>query len=93
MSRVSDRKKEKIKEEILRVLYDNSPVAISTSSIANEIIRDNEFILGLLKDMERVGLVRGIRQDRNIKKKKVRIRWRMSNKAFKQYQEILARFK
>ena len=86
MSRLSDEKKNRIKEEILRVLYENSPKAMPTFFISNAVIRDNEFVLGLLKDMEGVGLIDGLR--RKGEQKKIRVLWRMAGKTFREYQKL-----
>ena len=83
MSKISDKKREKIKEEILRVLYENSPRGLSTSFVAEEIIRDNEFVLVLLKEMQKMGFVVGLKS--KYSKKKVRFKWRLSDKVFKGY--------
>jgi hypothetical protein len=87
MSRLSDKKRQKIKEEVLRVLYESSPLAISTFRVSEEVIRDNEFILGLIKEMERSGLVVGLRKNKG--GKKMRVKWRLSDKAFKGYRDLL----
>lgn len=87
MSMVSDKKKGRIKEEILRVLYDKSPVAVSTCFVANEVIRDNEFVLTLLEEMEKVGFVMGLRG--GCEGKNIRVRWRLSDNAFRGYQKVL----
>ena len=49
MSKISDGKKEKIKEEILRVLYEIYPEFKYTYQISDLILRDDEFTLNLLK--------------------------------------------
>ena len=49
MSRLSKDKIKKIKEHILSVIYDNHFQPLYTSNIAEEMIRDEEFILRLLK--------------------------------------------
>ena len=87
MSKVSDRKKDKIKEDILRVLYEKSPMAISTFSVADEIVRDNEFVLVLLKEMEKIGLVKGLKSKSAVKRK--RVKWRLSDKAFSSYKKLM----
>lgn len=89
MSKLSDAKKNRIKEEILRVLYENSPKAMPTFFVANAVIRDNEFVLGLLEEMEGVGLVEMLKAKKEQKKKR-RI-WRLTNKAFKEYQRLMGK--
>ena len=49
MSNISQIKKERLKEEILRIAYENHPAFLYTYQIAEQLIRDDEFILNLLK--------------------------------------------
>jgi hypothetical protein len=91
MSKLSNKKRERIKEEVLRVLYENSPKALFTSYIANEVIRDNEFVLSLMKEMERLGVVEGVKSRGNKSvKKKIRTRWRLTNRAFEEYKKLIS---
>ena len=67
MSNISEKKKEKLKEEILSLLFSSSPNALYTSRVAEEIIRDEEFTLALLEDLYKKNLVKKI--DKNNKGK------------------------
>ena len=100
MSKISDKKKIKICEEILRVLYDTSPKDLSTYHIANEVLRDNEFVLGLLRSLEERSVIVGLSKvnkgkmgesvfKATKKSKKKRIVWRMTDRSFKEYQNLL----
>ena len=51
MPKLSDKKKEKISEHILSVLYEQFPKSLFTSDIASEIARDEEFTKKLLSDL------------------------------------------
>ena len=57
MVRLSDWTKDRLKEDILAVLYEYYPKAIATSRIAYEIRRDKEFVKRLLLDMQKAGFV------------------------------------
>ncbi len=84
---ISDQKKEKISEQILSYLYSIFPKQIFISEIAKELARDEEFIKYLLKDLEKKGLV--IKIDKNSQgiKYSLRLRWRISNKAYEIYKK------
>ena len=58
MSRISERNISKIKEYIIRVLYDEYPQAIYSNYISKQEARDHEFIMKLLKELENNGIVK-----------------------------------
>ena len=85
MPKLSEKKKSKISEHILSVLYDNFPKPMFTSKIASEIARDEEFrkrLLFELKDKQLTILI-----DKNSLGLKYlrRARWRLSNKVQEAY--------
>ena len=84
MSRISQRGIEQLKANILRTLYDESPRALSASKIASLEIRDKEFILRLLKEMEKKEIVKNI--SAHFSRKKT---WTMTEHAYKKYKELL----
>jgi predicted transcriptional regulator with HTH domain len=86
MPRISTQKIEKIKEQILFYLYTTSPKQVFTSKIAAELARDEEFIKKLLIELENQQLVNKISKNSKGKNYKVRLRWRISNKAYEAYQ-------
>ena len=51
--KISDKKKEKISEQILAVLYSNNPKPLFTYKIAQEIARDEEFVKQLLLELKK----------------------------------------
>ena len=61
--RISKDKIQKIKENILAVLYSKSPQAVFTSDIALEIARDEEFIKKLVLEMEKERLVFAVKKN------------------------------
>lgn len=84
MSKIRDESIEKIQSNILRILYDESPKSISANKIAGIEIRDKQFILRLLKDLERKRLVKNVARD--FMKKSF---WVMTERAYKKYEELL----
>lgn len=87
MSRISQEKIKKIKEEILALLYNKFPHPLFTAQIAKELARDEEFIKKILLDLEKLGLVKKI----NEKKGKIFVRktlWQLTEKAYKAYKNI-----
>jgi len=82
MSKISEKKKDKIKGEILRVLYENFPSLLFTNKIAEEIARDNEFVLKLLNEMEDLKWVK--------KNKKIaRTKWGLTLDIYNQYGDMV----
>ncbi len=86
MSKISLEKEARIKEEILRILYDSYPKFYYTSSISYEVLRNNEFVLRLMNEMMKGGLVSFIceRGGRGMRKK-----WCLKNDVFEKYKELL----
>ena len=84
MSKVSLRGVEQLKANILRILYDESPQAISAPEIALLEIRDKEFILRLLKEMEKKNVVKNVSSHFTRKSS-----WTMTDKAYSKYKELL----
>ncbi|MEK6835577.1 MAG: hypothetical protein AABX55_00975 [Nanoarchaeota archaeon] len=87
MSQISQEKKEKIKEEILRVLYESYPEFMYTYNIADSIIRDNEFSLALLKELQKNNLIIHIEESKG---NKVKRKWCLTNLAYNKYKELLS---
>ncbi len=82
MSKIGEEKRRKIKEEILRILYENNLKGVWTYQIADYVIRNNEFVLKLLRELEGEGLVKEVSGNR------VRKRWRMDDRAYKIYRRL-----
>ena len=82
---ISEFKKEKIKEDILRILYDNFPKMMWTFEIAEEIIRDDEFCLKLLKDLKNKKLVNLSEESKG---GKVKRRWGMVKGVYEEYGKL-----
>jgi hypothetical protein len=86
--KISKGKIDKIKENILAILYSKSPQAIFTADIANETARDEEFMKKLLLEMEKEKLIFAIKKNNNGIKYLRRIRWRLSSQIFEAYDKI-----
>ena len=61
--KISEKKKEKIYEQILALLYSVFPKAIFTLNIAEEIARDEEFVKSLLLNLKKKELVVEIKKN------------------------------
>jgi predicted transcriptional regulator with HTH domain len=88
MPQISEEKRKKISEQILYHLYSIFPKQIFTSDVAREMARDEEFTKKILIDMEKKGLI--VKIDKNPKgiKYELRLRLRISNKAYSAYSQM-----
>lgn len=87
MPPISKQKREKISEQILAHLFEQSPNAIFTSKIAESTARDEEFTKSLLQELEKNKLVIKIKKNPSGVDYKRRERWRLSNSAFEVYKK------
>ena len=85
MPKISTQKREKISEHILANLFGNSPEALFTNKIAQEIARDEEFTKTLLQELEKKKLIIQINKNSQGVLYKKRQRWRLSNTTFEVY--------
>lgn len=85
MPAISDKKREKIIEQVLYYLFSCSPDSRFTSDIAKEIARDEEFIKSLLEHMKTKGLVSLVNKNSDGLLYKKRQRWRLSNEVYSLY--------
>ena len=85
MSKVSDEKKEKLKEEVLRVVYESYPTFLYTYQVADSLIRDDEFILDLLKELKGNNFLTCLEETtgNNIKRK-----WGLKKEVYEKYKEL-----
>ncbi len=83
--KISEKKKEKISEQILSLLYSVSPKLLFTSNIAQEIARDEEFIKRLLLEIKEKNLVVEIKKNPKGISYLRRSRWRISDAAYQVY--------
>ena len=83
--KISEKKREKISEQILAVLYSASPKLLFTSYIAEEIARDKEFTKKLLQELKGKGLVTVVKLNPKGIPYTKRLRWKMSDRAYQVY--------
>jgi len=84
---ISQKKKDKIAEQILHHLFEISPSSAFTNKIAETIARDEEFVKAILEDLEKKSLI--VLVDKNPKgiKYEKRQRWRLSSQAYEVYKK------
>lgn len=85
MPQISQKKQDKIQEQILHYLFSISPNPMFTSKIAQEIARDEEFTKALLIELKSKDLIIEINKNPSGADYIRRQRWRLSNKAFTAY--------
>lgn len=85
--RISEKKREKISEQILAFLYSISPRPVFTFNIAQEIARDEEFVKQLLSKLRSQNLVIEIRKNSKGIPYMRRARWKLSDLAYKAYKK------
>lgn len=90
--KISDKKKEKISEQILNLLYSISPKPLFTAHIAKEIARDEEFVKRLLLELKNKKLIIEIKKNSKGKIYLKRTRWRLSELVYKTYTNLNNQF-
>ena len=91
--KISDKKREKIFEQILALLYEKSPKPLFISEIASELARDEEFIKILLINLKSKGLLVEIKKNPQGKNYIRRARWKLSETAYNSYKNHQTYFK
>lgn len=86
--RISVSKEEKIKESIIHLLFEHSPKALFTASIAQNLARDEEYIKKLLLALERKNFVVAVKKNPQGKSYRRRIRWLLDTKIYETYKKI-----
>lgn len=89
MSKLSEEKIKKIKEEILSLLYTNNLKPMFTNEIAKHLIRDEEFIKRILLELKKEDLVREIKKSQKGAKYRRWRRWALSKKAYEAYDTLI----
>lgn len=89
MSKISQKKVEKIKEEILSVLFEANMRGMFTKQISDEIARNDEFVLKLLLDMEQQNLVKQMKKTRKGTEFIRRKQWTLTDKAYEAYKQLI----
>lgn len=83
--RISDKKKQKISEQILFYLFTKNPVPVYTSYIAQEIARDEEFVKKLLLELKKKKLVTEIKKSKFGFEYLRRSRWKLAPVVYELY--------
>jgi len=86
MSKISEDKKERIKRDILRLLYDEYPKMFYTYEIADNMLRNDEFTLKLLLDLKKNKAVHSIQESKG---DKVKRKWGMDEVIHNTYKELI----
>jgi len=87
MVRISEEKINRIKSNILSLLYERFPQSLFTAEIAKLEARDEEFIKKLMFELKDVSLVIAIKKNPKGDFYSRRIRWRLSNQAYSAYKQ------
>jgi hypothetical protein len=83
--KISEKKREKISEQILAYLYSINPKPEFTNKIAQEIIRDEEFTKKLLIELKKKDFVIEIKKNPQGIPYLKRSRWKLNPKVYKIY--------
>lgn len=83
--KISDKKKEKISEQILALLFSVSPKPLFTFNIAQEIARDEEFVKNLLLNLKKKNLVIEIKKNPLGTDYSRRSRWKLPDNVYQFY--------
>ena len=87
MPKISQKKKEKIAEQILHYLFSIAPESTFTNKIASEVARDEEFTKFLLTDLKSKSFIVEINKNPEGTQYAKRQRWRLSDKVYEAYKE------
>ncbi len=85
--RLSQEKTNKIKSNILGILYEIYPRALFTAEIARTEARDEEFTKKLLLDLRNKNMVVPIKQNPKGKFYSRRLRWRLTPQAYQAFKQ------
>jgi len=85
--RISKQKRDKISEQILALLFQESLKPLFTSQIAQEIARDEEFIKKMLLDLKKKNLVVEVKKNSQGVLYSRRSRWVLSDTAYESYKK------
>ena len=85
--KISNKKREKISEQILAYLYSINPKPSFTAHIAREIARDEEFTKKLLIELKKKKLVTEIKKSPKGVDYMRRSRWKLTDKAYEIYKK------
>jgi len=84
---ISQKKKDKIAEQVLHHLFEISPESAFTNKISESIARDEEFIKIILQDLQKKSLVVLVDKNPQGIQYQKRQRWRLSQQAYDIYKK------
>ena len=85
MSKLSKDKENKIKEQILEILYNNFPKMFYTKELADELIRKDEFVLRLLQDLKKNNLLNSYEEKRG---RGIKRKWGVLERVYGEYKKL-----
>jgi len=85
--KISEKKREKISEQVLAYLYSINPKPAFTSHIAQEVARDEEFMKTLLIELKNKKLVIEIKKNPKGIEYTRRSRWKLSDSTYQVYRQ------
>lgn len=88
MVRISEEKRNRIKSNVLSLLYEHFPRALFTAEISKLEARDEEFIKQLLLELQDKKLVSCIKKSPEGILYSRRCRWSLSPKAYSAYKQL-----
>ena len=83
--KISDKKKDRISEQILAFLYSLSPKPEFPFRIAQEVARDEEFVKKLLLELKKKNIVVEINKNPKGERYLKRSRWGLTDAAYRAY--------
>lgn len=86
--KISTSKEEKIKESIIHMLFEQSPKALFTAAVAQQLARDEEYVKRLLLELEKRNFVVAVKKNPQGKNYKRRMRWMLDTKIYDTYKKI-----
>ncbi len=84
MSRISEANFKRIAESALGVLYDHFPLPLSTTQLAQQLARDNEFVLKIMLFLEQKGLAANVMKGLTGDLSRT-VKWKMTKQAKDSY--------
>lgn len=88
MSKLSQDKIKKIKEEIISLLYSNNLKAMFTNELANHLIRDEEFVKRILLELKKEGLIQEVDKSKKGAEYRRWRRWTLSKNTLEAYKTL-----
>jgi len=88
MTKLSEEKIKRIKEDILSLLYRAAPKSLFIAEISRELARDEEFVKRLLSELEAKEFVVAVKKSPKGMDYRRRTRWRLTSKVYKTYRVL-----